>query len=133
MQFISEASSNPDPAEGLTLYIRSYLTYWMNHPRELIVVYLSLAKTFSNQQLSRTYADYARQTINFFESLYIRGIETGVFRKFSPRNTAYPLLAALDGITGYLAIEGGLDPEETIQAFTETFITTYRKSGHTKK
>jgi len=127
IQFIGDALNNPDPAEGLTFYIRSYMTFWMNHPRELVVVFLSLTKTFSNSALSRSYADYARQTIGFFESMYLRGIETGVFKKFSPLSAAYPLLAALDGIIGYLAIEGGLDLDESITAFTETFINRYRK------
>jgi AcrR family transcriptional regulator len=132
IQFISEAINNPDPAEGLSFYIRNYMSFWVNHRSEMIVIFLSLAKTFSNQALSRTYADYARQTVSFFESLYSKGIEKGIFKKFSPRSAAYPLLAALDGIIGYLAIEGGLDLEETVEAFTETFITRYRKSSHEK-
>jgi len=36
-------------------------------------------------------------------------------------------MAALDGIIGYLIIDAELVLEQTIEDFTETFITTYKE------
>jgi len=127
ISFMNEAMNNPDPSEGLSGYIRNYLTYWSNHPRELSFVFLTMTKTMSNKQFQRFYKGYSLQMTGFFDSIYRICIEEGIFRSFNTQSISLSLMAALDGIIGYLVIDADLLLERTISDFVDSFVTTYRE------
>jgi AcrR family transcriptional regulator len=124
--FMNEAMNNPDPSKGLAGYIRNYLTYWTRHPRELSFVFLTMTKTMANRQFQRFYKGYTMQMTGFFDSIYRLGIEKGQFRSLNSQSVAITLMAALDGIIGYLAIDSDLSLDHVTGNFIESFITAYK-------
>ncbi|HOD15937.1 MAG TPA: TetR/AcrR family transcriptional regulator [Spirochaetota bacterium] len=125
--FMGEAMADPDPARGLAGYIRNYLSYWTGHPRELSFVFLTMIKTMASEQFRHLYRGYTTQMTDFFNTIYLTGITSKRFRSFNTRSASLALMAALDGIIGYLIIDAELVLEQTIEDFTETFITTYKE------
>ena len=127
--FMNEAMNAPDPSRGLAGYIRNYLTYWSNHPRELSFVFLTMTKTMTNERFRRFYKGYALQMTGFFDSIYRLGIEKGMLRSFNTQSVAFSLMAALDGIIGYLVIDADLVLDQAIGDFIESFINMYKRTG----
>ncbi|HNW27891.1 MAG TPA: TetR/AcrR family transcriptional regulator [Spirochaetota bacterium] len=124
--FMTDAMGRANAANGLAVYITRYLTYWTQHPRELSFIFLTMTKTISNQNLWHLYDGYTSQMIAFFEEIYRKGITAGEFRMFNVRSASIALMAALDGIIGYLVMDKNLQLEKTIDDFNETFINNYR-------
>lgn len=125
--FMGEAMADPDPALGLAGYIRNYLTYWTGHPRELSFVFLTMIKAMASEQFQSLYRGFTTQMTGFFNSIYARGMAEGKFRSFNTQSASIALMAALDGIIGYLVIDADLLLEQTIGNFIETFITIFRE------
>lgn len=125
--FMADAMNREKIADGLAAYINKYLSYWTQHPRELSFIFLTMTKTIANQNLWHLYDGYTSQMIAFFEEIYRKGISAGEFKMFNVRSTSITLMAALDGIIGYLVLDRNLSLEKTIGDFIETFITTYKE------
>jgi AcrR family transcriptional regulator len=124
--FMNEAMNSSDPSEALAGYIRNYLTYWTGHPRELSFVYLTMTKTMANRQFQRFFKGYTLQMSGFFDSIYRLGVEQGMFRSFNTQSVAITLMAALDGIIGYLVIDADLALDRVIENFIDSFITSFK-------
>lgn len=122
IRFMEEAMNAASAAVGLAGYIRNYLTYWTGHPTELSFVFLTMTKTISDPRLRSHFRGYTGQMTAFFEGLYRKGADSGEFRDMEARSTALSLMAALDGIAGYLVVDDDLDLENTIRELCETFI-----------
>ncbi|MBN2041066.1 MAG: TetR/AcrR family transcriptional regulator [Spirochaetes bacterium] len=124
-EIMDEASNASTAAEGLYLYIKKYLTYWYNHPKELSFVFLTMTKTLSNKNIYNIYNNYAFQYISFFKSLYEKGISNNEFISFDTQSISCALLAAIDGITGYVVLDKNLSLEGVIRDFDKVFIKQY--------
>ncbi len=127
IRFMEEAMNAASAVVGLAGYIRNYLTYWTGHPTELSFVFLTMTKTISDPGLRGHFRGYTGQMASFFEGLYRKGIESGEFRPMETRAAALSLMAALDGIAGYLVVDDDLDLENTIRELCETFITVNKE------
>ncbi len=128
--FMAEAVNNPSAAEGLALYIRNYITYWTAHPVELSFIFLTMTKTITDPGLWALFHGYTDQMIGFFEGLYCKGVSSGEFRPLRTRPLALCLMAALDGITGYIVIDDLLELESTIADLIDIFILAYKEQCH---
>jgi AcrR family transcriptional regulator len=127
LAMMADAMSKPKTTDGLAAYISQYLTYWAQHPRELSFIFLTMTKTISDQNLWHLYDGYTSQMIAFFEEIYRKGISAGEFGMFNVRSASITLMAALDGIIGYLVLDKNLQLEKTIIDFIETFINNYKE------
>lgn len=127
LAFMTEAMSKKKTEEGLAGYIRQYLTYWSKHPRELSFIFLTMTKAIANQNLWHLYDGYTSQIIQFFEGMYRKGISAEEFKTLNTRGVSVALMAALDGIIGYLVLDKNLDLKKTIDDFIETFVRTYER------
>ncbi|HPC41286.1 MAG TPA: TetR/AcrR family transcriptional regulator [Spirochaetota bacterium] len=127
LALMADAMGRPGAADGLAAYITRYITYWTQHPREMSFIFLTMTKTISNRNLRLLYDGYTSQITDFIEAIYRKGISAGEFKEFNVRAASISLMAALDGIIGYLVIDKNLQPEKTIEDFIETFINNYRE------
>jgi len=127
LAFMADAMGRPGAADGLAAYITQYMTYWTRHPREMSFIFLTMTKTISNKNLWHLYDGYTSQITAFFEGIYRKGISAGEFKDFNVRGASVALMAALDGIIGYLVLDKHLQLEKTIGDFIETFITHYKE------
>jgi AcrR family transcriptional regulator len=125
--FMVEASNELLAAAGLVLYIEKYLTYWMQHPREMSFIFLTFTKIINDKNLFHIYDGYTEQMIGFFDGMYQKGIASGEFRSFISRSASTVLMAALDGIIGYLVLDSRLSLQQTISDFINTFINPYKE------
>jgi AcrR family transcriptional regulator len=124
-KMMNEAILLNSSIEGLTTYIKNYLTHWHTHPKELSFVFLTFMKTLTNDKITNIYNGYTVQYINFFEALYRKGIENNEFKSVPAKAAACALMSALDGIIGYIVLDNTISPEMAIDYFTEVFVNQY--------
>jgi AcrR family transcriptional regulator len=117
-----EASRHPSASEGLKLYIRNYLEYWLNHRREMVFYTLSYVKLLDNPSLWEMYERFTENMITFFQNLYQRGIDSGEFVSHSAYDSAITFMAAVDGIAMYLMMDTNLELEKILSIFQEKFV-----------
>jgi AcrR family transcriptional regulator len=124
-----EAAQNPSASKGLTLYIKNYLEYWLDHKKEMVFYMLSYVKLLDNPSLGEMYASYTEKTIAFFQDLYQRGIDSGEFVPHSAYDSAITFMSALDGIVMYLMMDAKLELEKIHSLFHERFILRWQAEG----
>jgi AcrR family transcriptional regulator len=122
LSMIKTAESKPDAAEGISGFIAEYLGHWSMHPKEMTFFFLSLSKVLSSLELWTLYEEYCRIMRLFACSLYKRGIESGLFRVHDPERQALALVAALEGVLGYMFVDRELDPKQVIRDFQQLFV-----------
>jgi len=122
VSMIKTAESMPDPAEAISGFIKEYLEYWSGHPREMAFIFLSVTKLLSSPELWTLYEEHGHMMRLFTYGLYNRGIESGLFREHDPDRQALALLAALDGVLGYMIMDRELDPKQVIRDFQQLFV-----------
>lgn len=116
--------------EGILYYIENYISYWLENPRETAFLFLSMAKLLENPELLKYYQQYTEKYIAFFESAFTMGVQLGEFRPHNIRASAITLMAALDGVLGYMLFDENLILEDVLEYFEEKFIKTIAKSNN---
>lgn len=124
-----KASQHPSAGEGLSLYIKDYLEYWLGHKREMVFYTLSYVKLLDNPSLWEMYERYTESAIAFFQNLYQRGIDSGEFIPHSAYDSAITLMAAVDGMMMYMMMNAKLTLEKIVPIFQERFIHGLRAEG----
>ena len=126
-RFMGEARAEKSPLFGLTHFIENYLTFWSQHPREMVFIFLSLAKFLDTPELWPEMDGYAQYMISFYEELLSNGIEAGEFEPHDCRGRATILFSSIDGIIGYIVMSQAIDTRETIRQFIDLFIKGIEK------
>jgi AcrR family transcriptional regulator len=122
LAMIETAEATPDAVEAVSGFIAEYLEYWASHPMEMAFLFLSYTKVLSSPELWSFYEEYSHLMRVFAQGLYKRGIESGIFRVHDPDRQALALLAALDGVFGYMVMDPELDPKQVIRGFQQLFV-----------
>jgi AcrR family transcriptional regulator len=125
--FMSQIETNPSVADALKLYISNYLTYWVKHQRELSLYFLTMNECFNNLQIMELYKESTREIFNYFEALFLRGQEQGIFKERDARAHAIALISCLDGFLGYVLIDSTLSIEKIEKEIQNVFITDLLK------
>jgi len=128
-KLMNNASECSSVREGILYYIENYIRHWLENPRETTFLFLSMAKMLENPDLLKYYQQYTAEYITFFEDAFNMGIQTGEFEPHNVRTSALTLIAALDGVLGYMLFDDDLVLEEVIEDFEEKFIKSIEKSG----
>lgn len=121
-KIIDTALESSSVKKGILCYIENYLRYWMGHPRETSFLFLSMSKLLENPDLLKYYKQYTADYIIFFEDAFNMGIKMGEFKPHNSKISAVTLIAALDGVLGYMFFDEDLVLEEVMQYFEEKFI-----------
>lgn len=108
--------------EGILYYIENYIRHWLDNPRETAFLFLSMAKMLENPDLLKYYKQYTTDYITFFEGAFTMGIQLGEFKAHNAKASAVTLMAALDGVLGYMLFDEDLVIDEVVQYFKEKFI-----------
>ncbi|HOI39588.1 MAG TPA: TetR/AcrR family transcriptional regulator [Methanobacterium sp.] len=128
-ELMETALESSSAREGILYYIENYIRYWLDNPRETAFLFLSMAKMLENPDLLKYYKQYTADYITFFEGAFNMGIQLGEFKPHNAKASAVTLMAALDGVLGYMLFDEDLVLDEVIQYFEEKFI----KSIETEK
>lgn len=129
LAMMQTAESTPDPAAAIAGFIEAYLDYWPRHLKEMAFLFLSFTKLLNFPGLWTLYEDYCHLMRQFACGLYERGMASGQFRAHDPDRQALALLAALDGVLGYLIMDGELDRKQVIGSFQELFVHELRDNA----
>ena len=116
------AAKRSTALEALQWYIRNYLSYWLEHKKEMFFYFLTFTKALDSPVLWEMYESYTESCIEFFQGLFQKGIDSGEFNPHSTRESALALMAALDGIIGYLLMDKNLELEEIVSTFMNKFV-----------
>jgi AcrR family transcriptional regulator len=117
-----EALEKPSATEALNWYLKHYLLFWVDHEKEIVFYSLSLTRMLDSPSLWKMYSDWSEDYLNFLESLFQRGIDSGEFVPHSAFSSALAFMGALDGIIFHLIMNKNLDPESVVTIFKEKFI-----------
>lgn len=118
------AAENADAREGIEKYIESYLAHWTEHQTELLFFFLTMTKALSCRDLWGMYEEYSKGMLKFFEDIYNKGIEDGVFVQHDVKASAVTLMSALDGVTAYLIMSSRFKLEDVVGSFKEKFVNS---------
>ncbi len=121
-ELIDKTLKNTDIISGLREYIKEYLYYWTQHQIELTFFFLTMTKALSCPETWEYYDEYCQGMIDFFEKIFVSGIEAGKFINHNTKAQAVMLMTALDGSLGYLPMCRSLEVDSMIGHFTEVFI-----------
>lgn len=121
-ELMETALESSSAREGILYYIENYIRYWLDNPRETAFLFLSMAKMLENPDLLKYYKQYTADYITFFEGAFNMGIQLGEFKPHNAKASAVTLMAALDGVLGYMLFDEDLLLDEVIQYFEEKFI-----------
>jgi AcrR family transcriptional regulator len=122
LAMIRTAASTPDPAEAISGFIAEYLDFWRSHLKEMAFLFLSFTKLLSSPELWILYEESCHAMRLFARCLYERGMESGLFRAHDPDRQSLALVAALDGVLGYLIMDRELDPKQIVHNFQQLFV-----------
>ena len=129
-EFMEAALDCSSVREGILYYIENYIRYWLEHPKETAFLFLSVAKILEKPELLKYYKQYTADYIAFFEGAFTMGIQVGEFKSHNVRGSAITLMAALDGILGYMIFDDNLNLEEVVQNFDEKFIKSIQNPNY---
>lgn len=122
LELFSMVEADRSVTHGLKTYIDNYLNFWNNNRKELTLYFMTMNESFSNTEIMNLYREMTRQTFDFFESQYIKGQKTGLFRKIDARAQAIALVSCLDGLLGYLLIDPSISIEKLSTGIKRSFI-----------
>lgn len=108
--------------EGILFYIKNYINFWLEHPRETSFLFLSMAKVLDNEELLKYYHDYTVEYVQYLEEIFNMGIQYGEFIPHNVKTSALMLMSALDGILFYMISDDDLHLDEVMQHFEDKFI-----------
>jgi AcrR family transcriptional regulator len=125
--FIINIEADESIVNGLNQYIKTYLNYWNDHKKELNLYFLTMNETFNNQHIMELFREFTCQNFNYFENLFLKGQQQGIFKKIDARSHGVALISCLDGYLGYLLIDSSITLESICSAIQNTFINNILK------
>ena len=117
-----KAFEMPSVKEGILYYIENYLKYWLEHPKEIIFLFLSITKVLDNHELLEYYHEFMGDYMKYFEEAFEMGVQLGEFVPHNAKTSSVTLVGALDGIISYMILDENLKLEDVVKHFEEKFI-----------
>lgn len=125
---LKKAQEMPSVKAGILFYMENYLNYWLEHPKETSFLFLSLTKVLENHELLEYYKQYTSDYIEILREAFEMGVQLGEFVPHNTKTSAITLMAAIDGILGYMIFDDDLNLEDVLKQFEEKFITPVEKN-----
>ena len=129
LHMMEKCRQNQSPTEGLREFIRDYLSHWDEHADEIAFGFLSMVKIISNREMWPPLEAYASGMTSFFESMLELGVKAGELRSHDTQSRAWTLVAALDGVTGYMIISENLTLASTAALLEKVLIDEILAQG----
>ena len=119
---MKDAENAESPLEGLREYMKSYISFFRSRPSTLAFLFLSMAKSIGNQELSDYYRSYAAQASAFFEKMFQRSLERGELNGIDPEAWGISLMSALDGLAAIAAIQTESDTAGLLASIEKVWL-----------
>jgi AcrR family transcriptional regulator len=115
--FQDAARNQPNAFHGLQGFIRDYIGFWADHPRETMFIFLSMAKLLAVPEYWTALREYYEESRKFFEDLLDHAVRQRELRAHDTPARAVAIMAALDGITPMLVTGNESGGEVIAQLF----------------
>lgn len=126
-EIFERTAAHSSPAEGLRLFVAEYLTYWNNHRREISLYFFTMNISFNDPAIMDYYKDFAQSIFGFFQDLFTRGQQMGLFQERDARTHAVAFISCMDGYLAYMMMDPALILEKSIAEIQDTFINDFLK------
>ncbi len=103
-EMAERAYANSSAINGLRQYMRDYMTYWVDRPRELGFFFLSMAKALESPVLMNYYRESVTESSAFLTGMFVKAVEAGELQLDDPEAYGVSLMGALDGALSYAII-----------------------------
>ena len=113
---------NRSMQKGLKEFIAEYINFWSLNKENLKFYFLSMIKAFEDEELSSVYRRYAEDVFEMLESMFEMGIQNREFCEHNPAGRSMALIAAINGMLGYMMLGVGPSGAEIINYFHKIFI-----------
>jgi AcrR family transcriptional regulator len=121
-EIMHSASRSASAQKAVQILISRYVMHWVQHPTELAFYFLSMVKAITLPRLQHVYDGYSETMIQFYQQLFIKGMQSGEFRRHDSYSRALALAMALDGAVGYLMIDKKANPKNFIHHLITQFV-----------
>jgi hypothetical protein len=81
-----------------------------------------MVKVISSRDLWPIMEAYASEMASFFESMLELGVKAGELRSHDARSRSWTLVAALDGVIGYMIMSAALTPGSTAASLEKVLL-----------
>lgn len=128
VKLMEEALDIESAVDGLRFFIRGSLRHWAMHQRELVFIFLSNSRMLSKIELWKQIAGYSGKMLQFYEFLFLKGIDSGELTYHDARSRAIALFGAMDGITPYLVMSKEITAQIAANSIEDVYITPILKN-----
>jgi len=125
MDVIEKTYQNESAINGLKVYVKEYLKYWVFRHRELSFFFLSMSKALESPVLMEYYKEYVKESTAFFVGMFQKAVDLGEANISDPEAYGISLMGALDGVLSYVMVS----PEIDIEILAERFIQIWLKNN----
>lgn len=129
LEMMEECRQNRSPTKGLRKFIRNYLRHWDEHTDQAAFTFLSMVKVISSREMWPILDAYTSEMASFFESMLDLGVKAGELRSHDAQSRSWTLMAALDGVTGYMIVSTALTPGSTAAFLEEVLLDEILAQG----
>lgn len=129
LEMMEKCRQSRSPTKGLRKFIRDYLGHWDEHTDQAAFTFLSMVKVISSRDLWPIMEAYASEMASFFESMLELGVKAGELRSHDAQSRSWTLVAALDGIIGYMIISTTLTPGSTAASLEKVLVDEILAQG----
>lgn len=109
-----KAELNDNPFEGLKQFIAGYLTFWIEHPKELEINLIVISKLVQSKKGQESYNEYISNMKSFFEFMLIKSIEQKIIKNYSINLLSSLLFTILEGNLIKIAANKQIDLKQLI-------------------
>jgi AcrR family transcriptional regulator len=128
MELMTRAGRGRGAAAALRLFVRNYVRYWAERPRELQFFFLTMTKAFTSPFAREWYARSYAGMIAFYEGLLAAAVEQGSLPPHDTHARALTLAAAMDGLVGLLALDATLTPALVERSLVSVLLAPKEKT-----
>jgi len=128
MDVIEKTYQNESAINGLKVYVKEYLKYWVFRPRELSFFFLSMSKALESPILMEYYKEYVKESTAFFVGMFQKAVDLGEAYISDPEAYGISLMGALDGVLSYVMVS----PEKDIEILAERFMQMWFKNNESE-
>jgi AcrR family transcriptional regulator len=122
LEMMEKCRQSRSPTKGLRKFIRDYLGHWDKHTDQAAFTFLSMVKVISSRDLWPIMEAYASEMASFFETMLELGVKAEELRSHDAQSRSWTLVAALDGVIGYMIMSTALTPGSTAASLEKVLL-----------
>ncbi len=114
-------------SKAILYYAKAYLSYWDANRKQVEFTFLTMTKAMADEGIWHFYGDYSERVRSLLAGLFRRGAEEGEFAAHDAKALALCLMGTLDGLLGYMIMDGSLSLGKVVAGIRATYIDPIKR------